>query len=57
LGFAALVSLRAKRGNLMPHREIVSADFVSLAMTKRGRMPCNDLATILVIYILGFDIV
>jgi len=30
------MSLRAKRGNLLPIPEIASAGFVSLAMTERG---------------------
>jgi len=30
------MSLRAKRGNLLPIPEIASADFVSLAMTEWG---------------------
>ena len=30
------MSLRAKRGNLLPIPEIASARFVSLAMTERG---------------------
>jgi hypothetical protein len=37
------MSLRAKRGNLLPITEIASAGFVSLAMTERGAILSRSL--------------